>query len=68
MTLSGKGFIPDAAITVTFHSTPVVVGKAVADSHGDFTATVAIPQAAPGGIHQFDASGRKLNLVRRGEA
>ncbi len=58
VTVSGQGFSPGAAVTVTFHSTPIVVGRAVANKEGDFSATVAIPEAAKAGIHQFDASGR----------
>lgn len=57
VTLRGSGFSPDAQITITFHSTPVVVGKTSADARGDITATVAVPDRAPAGTHHFDASG-----------
>jgi Galactose oxidase, central domain len=56
--LSGHGFNPGAAITITFHSTAIVVGSAVADATGDFSVTVAVPELASAGTHRFEASGR----------
>jgi hypothetical protein len=57
VTLQGSGFLPDTSITISFHSTTTVVGHAVADHHGDFAATVAVPETSLGGIHHFVAVG-----------
>jgi len=58
VTLAGSGFSPGAAITVTFHSTPVLVGQTKATSHGAFSLVVAVPRSAAGGVHHFVAVGR----------
>jgi hypothetical protein len=55
--LEGDGFQPGTAIVITFHSSPTLVGRAVADSKGAFTATVGVPTSAAGGTHHFDAAG-----------
>jgi hypothetical protein len=55
--LEGGGFVPGTAIVITFHSAPTLVGRAVADSKGAFTATVGVPTSAAGGTHHFDAAG-----------
>jgi hypothetical protein len=57
ITLSGTGFLPDAEITITFHSTPVLVARIKANAKGDFTANVNVPSTASGGDHHFEASG-----------
>jgi Galactose oxidase, central domain len=57
VTLSGAGFRDGATITISFHSTPTVVGRAVANSRGFFSATVAVPASAKGGTHHFEAAG-----------
>jgi hypothetical protein len=57
VTLSGGGFAPRATIVITFHSTPIVVGAAVADQLGRFSVTVAVPTHAAAGQHHFEASG-----------
>jgi hypothetical protein len=57
VTLTGAGFAAGASITISFLSQPVKVGKAVANASGDFTATVAVPNSASGGVHRFEASG-----------
>ena len=58
VTLTGKGFAPRASITISFHSNPVNVGKAVTDERGDFSATVSVPDSASAGTHRFEATGR----------
>ena len=58
VTLTGAGFAAGASITISFHSSPVVVGKAVADRLGAFSATVAVPDSASAGTHRFEAAGR----------
>jgi len=55
--LKGSGFQPGATVTVTFHSTPVVVGKTLADAAGKFSLTVAVPATASAGEHHFEAIG-----------
>lgn len=57
VTLSGSGFKANTPIIITFHSTPYVVGRTVANGAGDFSATVAVPTAAAAGLHHFDATG-----------
>jgi hypothetical protein len=57
VTLKGAGFAAGAAVTISFRSQPVEVGKAVTNSLGDFTATVAVPNSATDGLHRFEASG-----------
>jgi hypothetical protein len=58
VTLTGAGFAPGTAVTIFFRSQPVEVGKSVANASGVFTATVAVPNSASGGLHRFEASGR----------
>ncbi len=58
VTLSGQGFAPGTTVTLTFHSNTTVVGRALTNGLGDFSATVAIPDSASAGTHHFDASGR----------
>jgi hypothetical protein len=60
VTLSGGGFAPRSTIVLSFHSTPIVVGAAVADQLGRFSVTVAVPAHAPPGQHHFEASGPTL--------
>ena len=56
--LSGSGFAPGAEITISFHSTGVVVvGSIRADRTGSFTTTVAVPPGTPDGTHDFVATG-----------
>jgi hypothetical protein len=57
VTLRGSGYRPGARITITFQSTPTVVGQAAADPAGRFVATVAVPENAHGGSHRFTATG-----------
>jgi hypothetical protein len=57
VTLSGSGFQAGAPITITFHSAPYLVGRTVADSAGQFSATVAVPTGATPGGHHFEATG-----------
>ncbi len=57
VTLSGTGFQPDTTVTITFHSTPYLVGRTLADNRGAFSATVAVPTTALSGKHHFAAVG-----------
>jgi hypothetical protein len=56
--LSGSGFQPGSIVTITFHSTPALIGHSVADSNGEFTATVDVPRSASPGQHHFVAQGQ----------
>jgi hypothetical protein len=44
-------------LTITFHSTPVTVGRTTTNALGAFVATVAVPAKAGAGTHHFEASG-----------
>lgn len=68
VTLSGSGFKANTPITITFHSTPYLVGRTAANGAGNFSAIVAVPAAAAPGRHRFEAtgmgdSGVMINLV-----
>jgi alpha-L-fucosidase len=58
VTVNGAGFAAGSPVTISFHSRPVDVGKVSANSLGDFTATVAVPNSASEGLHRFEASGQ----------
>ena len=47
------GFKPGEKVTLTMHSTPVVLGTFTADANGVVTATYTIPAGAPAGEHTF---------------
>jgi hypothetical protein len=55
--LSGSGYAPGTTITITFESTPRVVGVVRADGSGRFTAEVVIPPDATPGMHTLRATG-----------
>jgi hypothetical protein len=55
--LSGSGFAPGAAVTISFHSRPENLGHVTAGSNGQFVASVTVPRTAAGGTHHFEASG-----------
>jgi hypothetical protein len=57
VTLRGEGFRASTRVTITFQSTPTVVGEVETDPAGRFVATVAVPENAHSGTHHFDASG-----------
>ena len=61
VTLRGAGFLPRSKVTVTFHSTPAVVGTTTAGAAGGFEVTVSVPQSAAAGTHRFVASGEGPN-------
>lgn len=58
MTISGGGFAPNADITITLESDPVLLKRTRANATGFFTATVTIPESTPPGTHTIKASGR----------
>ena len=49
-TISGTGLKPDATVTITYTTDPVVLATVTTDEKGAFSATVTIP-ASPGGNH-----------------
>ncbi len=48
ITISGTGFKPNAQITITYASTPVVVATVTSAANGAFTATFKVPNSSPG--------------------
>jgi hypothetical protein len=61
VTLRGSGFEAGSHVTISFHSTPQVVGEVVANSRGEFATTVAVPSTAAAGAHHFEATGRSAS-------
>jgi len=55
VTLTGGGFNENAAITISFASTPEVVATTTSDANGDFVATFNIPKSESGD-HTITAS------------
>ena len=48
LTVSGKGFIANATVTVTYATEPVVVATTTADAAGAFSATFTVPESTAG--------------------
>jgi hypothetical protein len=57
VTVLGSGFLPGAVVTITFHSKPYTVGRAIAGPTGSFSATVTVPETASPGEHHLEATG-----------
>lgn len=55
--VSGSGYAPGTTVTITFESTPRVVGVVQADASGRFTAEVVVPPDATPGMHTLRATG-----------
>jgi alpha-L-fucosidase len=55
--LSGAGYTPGARIAIWFHSNPVLLGYATANSAGHFSVEVTVPTSALPGDHHFVAEG-----------
>jgi LPXTG-motif cell wall-anchored protein len=58
---SGTGFGTTETVTLTFASTPQVVGILSSDPSGNFTGNVTIPNDAPG-IHTLTATGNRTGV------
>jgi Flp pilus assembly pilin Flp len=43
VTVTGSGYTPDSTVTITLHSTPVVLGTTTSDTAGNVSAVVTIP-------------------------
>lgn len=54
--VSGKGFAAAGVVTITLHSTPVVLGTVQPDRSGAFTTTVTIPADTTPGDHVLVAT------------
>lgn len=48
LSLSGGGFVADAAVTIAIYSSPNVLDHVVADAHGNVSATVTLPSSLRG--------------------
>lgn len=57
LTVSGSGFGPGEALELWLHSTPQLLGSAVAAMDGSFSATVTIPAGTPAGQHRLEVRG-----------
>lgn len=57
LTVSGSGWLPASEVTLTFLSSPVVLGTATTDANGAFTTQVTIPADASPGRHTIRATG-----------
>lgn len=55
--VTGSNFVPDEGITLTLHSTPVILGTTTATGSGTFSVTVTIPSDTTPGTHTILASG-----------
>lgn len=55
--LSGAGFAPGSVVTLTFHSTPVLLGTVKVGPAGTFSKAVAVPEHAAPGQHHIEAAG-----------
>jgi len=55
ITISGTGFIPNAAVTLTYATEPIVVATTTADGIGAFSATFTVPPSQAG-AHMVTAS------------
>ncbi|MFC2046811.1 IPT/TIG domain-containing protein [Chloroflexota bacterium] len=71
LTINGTGFKPDATVTITFTSEPVVLATVPADKTGTFSVTVTIPPSI-GGEHTITVTDehttREFPFVMESEA
>lgn len=58
MQIGGDGFAPNVTLDVELRSTPVELGKFVADGRGTFNGTVTIPPKTSTGRHHVVVTGR----------
>jgi hypothetical protein len=61
-TVTGTGFPPGAALTVTFDNPAVTLATPAADGAGNFTVRVNAPVGAAPGIHQVTTTGGGVSL------
>ncbi|MBB2976494.1 dienelactone hydrolase [Microbacterium endophyticum] len=55
ITVSGSGFAPGVTVRIELHSTPVVLGEALAAADGTISTTVTIPATTAAGAHVMHA-------------
>ncbi|TQN38096.1 hypothetical protein FHU33_4781 [Blastococcus colisei] len=65
MTVTGTGYAPGSTVTLLIYSEPQVLTTVVADSSGNFTATVTVPAGLAPGEHTLVASGYDTNGDQR---
>ena len=58
--VTGSGYAPNTAVTITGHSKPVILTTAWTNASGQFAAFVNPADHLPPGVHQIIASGRDL--------
>ncbi len=56
-----SGFAASAVVTISFHSTPVVLDRLKASKSGSLKATVKVPSTASIGKHMIVAEGHSSN-------
>ncbi len=61
VTIHCSGFAASAVVTISFHSSPVVLERVKAGKSGSLTATVKVPSEASFGKHTIVAAGRSSN-------
>ncbi len=71
LTISGTGFKPDATVTITYTSEPVVLATITTDGSGNFSVTVTMPPSI-GGEHTIvvtdDHTTKQFTFVMESEA
>jgi len=56
-TVTSSGWKPSSEVTITLHSTPVVLATVKADATGSVNAAVTIPSSASTGTHTIELAG-----------
>ncbi len=60
LSVTATGYPAGSVVTFTLHSTPVVLGSAVADANGQATLVFTLPVGTTPGVHQITANGVPL--------
>jgi len=60
VSVSGSGFQPDTDVEVWVFSEPILLGAAVVDESGNFSATLDLPASLPVGNHTVQAEGTTI--------
>ena len=63
LTITGTGFDAAEQVTITVHSTPVVLGTVVTDGVGTVTATIVLPASLAAGSHELTLAGASTSGV-----
>jgi len=59
LTVTGTGFIPGEAVSVTLYSTPVEIGSVTADAAGQMSFTFTVPSDIEPGDHRVELVGQR---------